>query len=114
RLSPHGLQPRPRAAPGAGRSLDSGLMALDPRRVAILGVGKIGESLLSGLLSAGWRAPAEIVASGRREERIAEIGERYGVATTLSNRQAVAGASLVRIPVQPQDLEGPPGRIRGL
>ena len=89
-------------------------MALDPRRVAILGVGKIGESLLAGLLSAGWRTPAEIVASGRREERIAEIAERYGVATTLSNREAVAGAALVVIAVKPQDFEVLLGEIGGL
>jgi pyrroline-5-carboxylate reductase len=89
-------------------------MALDPRRVAILGVGKIGESLLSGLLSAGWRTPAEIVASGRREERIAEIAERYGVVTTLSNQEAVAGSALVVIAVKPQDFEVLLGEIGGL
>src|ERR671935_472360 len=89
-------------------------MALDPRRVAILGVGKIGESLLSGLLGGGGRTPAEIVASGRREERIAEIAERYGVATTLSNREAVAGAALVVIAVKPQDFDVLLGEIGGL
>jgi pyrroline-5-carboxylate reductase len=80
-------------------------MALDQRRVAILGVGKIGESLLAGLLSSGWRTRDEIVASGRREERLAEIGERHGVSTTLSNREAVAGAALVVIAVKPQDFD---------
>src|SRR2546423_4725050 len=89
-------------------------MALDPRRVAILGVGKIGESLLSGLVSAGWRMPAEIVASGRREERLAEIAERYGVATTLSNSEAVAGAALVVIAVKPQDFDVLLGEIGGV
>src|ERR671923_285967 len=80
-------------------------MALDSRRVAILGAGTIGESLIAGLLSAGWRAPEEIVATGRREERLAELAERFGVRTTLSNREAVAGAALVVIAVKPQDFE---------
>ena len=53
------------------------------RRIAILGAGKIGESLLAGLLSSGWRTPEEIVVTGRRQERIAELAERYGVETTL-------------------------------
>src|ERR687886_825553 len=88
-------------------------MALDQRRVAIIGVGKIGESLLAGLLSAGWRTPTEIVGSGRREERVAEIAERYGVATTLSNPEAVAGAALVVIAVKPQDFEVLLGEIGG-
>jgi pyrroline-5-carboxylate reductase len=80
-------------------------MALGHRRVAILGAGKIGESLLAGLLSAEWRTPDEIVATGRREDRLAEIGERYGVSTTLSNREAVTGAALVVIAVKPQDFD---------
>ena len=41
-------------------------MAVDGRRIAILGGGKIGESLLAGLLSSGWRKPEEIVVTGRR------------------------------------------------
>ena len=89
-------------------------MALEPRRVAILGAGTIGESLLAGLLSAGWRTPDEIVATGRREERLAELGERYGVSTTLSNPEAVTGASLVVIAVKPQDFDVLLGEIGGL
>ena len=89
-------------------------MALDPRRVAILGAGTIGESLLAGLLSAGWRTPDEIVATGRREERLAELGERYGVSTTLSNPEAVTGASLVVIAVKPQDFDVLLGEIGDL
>ena len=89
-------------------------MASDRRRVAILGAGKIGESLLSGLLTAGWRRPDEIVATGRRPERIAELAERYGVETTLSNTEAVSGASLVVIAVKPQDFDVLLGEIGGL
>lgn len=75
------------------------------RRVAIIGCGKIGESLLGGLLSSDWRKPDEVVASCRREERAAELHDRFGVETTLSNREAVAGAGLVVIAVKPQDFE---------
>jgi pyrroline-5-carboxylate reductase len=76
------------------------------RKVAILGGGKIGESLLAGLLSCGWRAPGEVVVTGRREERIAELSERYGVPVTLDNAEAVEGAGLVVVAVKPQDIEG--------
>ncbi|MFL5923278.1 MAG: pyrroline-5-carboxylate reductase family protein, partial [Gaiellaceae bacterium] len=48
------------------------------RRVAILGCGKIGESLLAGLLSSGWREPSEVVATVRREDRVAELKGHYG------------------------------------
>jgi len=48
-------------------------MAIDPRRLAILGAGRIGESLLAGLLSSGWRKPSEIVVTGRRDDRLREL-----------------------------------------
>jgi pyrroline-5-carboxylate reductase len=89
-------------------------MTLDARRVAILGAGKIGESLLSGLLSAGWRSPDEVVVTGRRSERLEELAERYGVHTTLSNPEAVAGTALVVIAVKPQDFEALLGEVGGL
>src|SRR5919202_51594 len=89
-------------------------MALDARRVSILGACKIGESLLSGLLSAGWRRPEEVVATGRRPERLEELAERYGVRTTLSNPEAVAGTALVVIAVKPQDYEALLGDVGGM
>src|SRR6266567_5860913 len=75
------------------------------RKVAILGGGKIGESLLAGLLSSGWRSADEVVVTGRREERIAELAERYGVPVTLANAEAVDGAGLIVVAVKPQDIE---------
>ena len=41
-------------------------MAIDERKIAILGAGQIGEALISGLLSSGWRTQAELSASTRR------------------------------------------------
>src|SRR6476659_3951117 len=81
------------------------------RRVAILGCGKIGEALLAGLLSSGWREPGGVVATIRREERIAELRGHYGIEVTRSNTDAVAGAGLVVVAVKPQDIEGLLGEI---
>jgi pyrroline-5-carboxylate reductase len=86
-------------------------MAVDERRIAILGAGRIGESLISGLLSSGWRRPDEIVASGRRAERIAELAERHGIRATVDNVEAAAGAALVVIAVKPQDVEALLGQV---
>src|SRR5947199_10675811 len=84
------------------------------RTVSILGTGKIGESLLAGLLSSDWRTPEEIVVTGRREERVRELEERYGVRGTLSNAEAVQGAALVVIAVKPQDFDVLLGEIGGV
>jgi pyrroline-5-carboxylate reductase len=80
-------------------------MPVDPRRIAILGTGRIGEALIAGLLSSGWREPGEIAASTRRAERVAELAERYGIDATQNNLEAAAGAALVVVSVKPQDIE---------
>jgi pyrroline-5-carboxylate reductase len=87
---------------------------VDARKVAILGTGRIGEALVAGLLSSGWREPGEIAATARRPERVEELRERHGIAATLSNHDAAAGAALVVIAVKPQDIEGLLGEIGGL
>jgi pyrroline-5-carboxylate reductase len=89
-------------------------VAIDERRIAILGAGQIGEALIAGLLSTGWRKPEEIVATVRREERAKELEERHGVRATTSNTAAVNGASLVVIAVKPQDFEVLLGEIGGI
>jgi len=86
-------------------------MAVDERKIAVLGAGQIGEALISGLLSSGWREPAELSASTRREERAAELRERHGIEVTLSNAEAAGGAALVVIAVKPQDIEALLGEI---
>jgi pyrroline-5-carboxylate reductase len=72
------------------------------QRIAILGGGRIGEALLSGLLSSGW---SDIVVTSRREARVADLHERHGVEATTSNGDAVRGAALVVVAVKPQDIE---------
>ena len=71
--------------------------------LAILGAGKIGESLLRGLLSSP-DAP-EVVVTSRRAERLQELRERYGVRATQSNTEAVTGAQIVVLAVKPQDFD---------
>jgi pyrroline-5-carboxylate reductase len=80
-------------------------MAINERRVAVLGAGTLGEALIAGLISGGWRGPDEIVATGRREERVNELREKLGVEATLSNADAVADAALIVIAVKPQDFD---------
>ena len=83
------------------------------RKIAVLGAGKIGESLVAGLVSSRWREPSEIVATGRRDARLAELAERYGVETTRSNRDAAEGAAVVVVAVKPQDIEVLLGELAG-
>ena len=78
---------------------------MSERKIAILGGGRIGEALLSGLLSSGWRDPSEVVVTDRRDERNAELNERYGTEATTDNAAAVNGAAVIVVAVKPQDID---------
>ena len=69
---------------------------------ALVGVGKLGEALLSGLLRSG-RPKEQVIAAERYEARAAEIAEKYGV-PTATPEAAVAQADVVLLAVKPQDM----------
>lgn len=71
-------------------------------RLAIIGTGALGETVLSGLLRAGWAAD-DIVATVRRPERAEELADRYGIQLT-DNPAAVRDAETVLVAVKPQDI----------
>ena len=72
-------------------------------RLAVLGAGKIGEALLSGLLRAG-RPVEDMTVVVRRAERAKELEERYGVRAVPAAE--AAGADVLLVTVKPQDIEG--------
>jgi pyrroline-5-carboxylate reductase len=76
----------------------------EKRRIAILGAGRLGESMLRGLLSTGWREPGEVVVTSRRAERRDGLVALYGVEATSDNAAASRDARLVVLSVKPQDI----------
>jgi pyrroline-5-carboxylate reductase len=73
-------------------------------RIAILGAGRLGESMLRGFLSSEWRIPTDLVVTARSDEKLAALRDRYGVEATTDNAAAVTGTSLVIVSVKPQDM----------
>ncbi|GLY63759.1 pyrroline-5-carboxylate reductase [Amycolatopsis taiwanensis] len=71
--------------------------------IAVVGAGKIGESLLSGLLHGG-RGADELLFTERHPERSAELTARYGVAG-VEVAEAAKRADVLVIAVKPQDIE---------
>ncbi|MCW2599234.1 MAG: proC [Frankiales bacterium] len=69
---------------------------------ALVGVGKLGEALLSGLLRSG-RPKEQVIAAERYEIRAKEISDLYGV-RTATPVEAVAEADVVLLAVKPQDM----------
>jgi pyrroline-5-carboxylate reductase len=72
------------------------------RRVAVIGTGKIGEALLSGMLRGGKR-PGDLIVTARREERARELHDRYGT-EVMSNAEAAKAADTLILTVKPQDM----------
>ncbi|HEX5495877.1 MAG TPA: pyrroline-5-carboxylate reductase [Mycobacteriales bacterium] len=72
-------------------------------RLAVLGGGKIGEALLSGMLRAG-RSAGDMSVTVRGSERGKVLSERYGVAI-VDNAQAAGECDVLLVTVKPQDID---------
>jgi pyrroline-5-carboxylate reductase len=70
--------------------------------IAVLGAGKMGEALTSGMLRAG-TSPAEVIAAARRDDRAAQLRDTYGI-EVLRAAQAAQRAQTLLITVKPQDM----------
>src|SRR5258705_9606096 len=84
-------------------------------RIAVLGAGKLGESLLGGLIDSGLVQRDQLVATAKHQERLEALQTRLRIRTTLDNAEAVRGASVVILAVKPQAMEeglkAIPGRV---
>jgi pyrroline-5-carboxylate reductase len=77
---------------------------LQKQRFAIIGYGVMGEAILSGLITKGKIDPRQIITCGPREERRKALEEKYGIATSKDNANAVIGADVVILAVKPQKV----------
>jgi len=71
-------------------------------KMAVLGTGKMGEALLSGLLRSG-TSPEDLVVTTRRPERGEQLAASYAV-RVVGNVEAVAAAEVLLLAVKPQDM----------
>src|ERR1700722_11670272 len=79
--------------------------------IAILGAGKMGEALLSGMLRAGV-PPSEVIAAVRRDDRGTALADAYGIAV-MSAPAAAGMADTLVITVKPQDMTALLAEIAG-
>jgi pyrroline-5-carboxylate reductase len=71
-------------------------------RLAILGAGKLGEALLSGILRSG-SSPDDVVVVEKHADRAAFLEEKYGI-RAVTEPEAAAFAATIIIAVKPQDV----------
>ncbi|MFN2477975.1 MAG: pyrroline-5-carboxylate reductase [Pseudonocardiaceae bacterium] len=80
--------------------------------IAVLGTGKIGEALLSGLLDAG-RSPDDLMFTERYPDRAAELEQTYRV-RAVDTATAAGKAEVLIVAVKPQDIDPLLGELAGL
>lgn len=76
------------------------------KKLALIGAGKLGEGLLSGMLGSQLVPVSHVEATVAHQPRADYLAEKYGVKAHTSNRKAVAGADLVLIGLKPQQVKG--------
>lgn len=72
------------------------------QRIAVLGTGKMGEALLSGLIRGGV-SPDDVVVTARRPERADQLREKYAVQVAAPAAASAAADTLI-LAVKPQDM----------
>lgn len=70
--------------------------------VAVVGVGAMGEALVTGLLNAGWQ-PSELTLIARRPERVVQLRERTGIEASLKPVEA-GEREVIVVAVKPRDV----------
>lgn len=83
---------------------------LEGKRIAVIGVGRIGEALVRGLQARG--VQAAVRGSVHHADSLARLAP-LGVELTLDNREAVRGADLVVLAVKPQVMPAVLEELRG-
>ncbi len=78
--------------------------SLKTSRIAVLGAGKLGEALISGLLGSNSVNADQLSATTAHRERSELLADKFQMRTTTVNRQAVEGADVILIAVKPKSV----------
>ena len=73
-------------------------------RLAVLGAGQLGETLIRGLIEAGLAEPRAVTVTTAHRASARDVARRLGVRAAASNAEAVRGAQVVLLAVKPQQV----------
>jgi pyrroline-5-carboxylate reductase len=74
------------------------------KKIAFIGPGVMAEAMIAGLLHKKLAEPEDIVVSGPRAERGADLSKKYKIQSSTDNASAAAQADVVVLSVKPQRL----------
>jgi pyrroline-5-carboxylate reductase len=75
------------------------------KKIGIIGAGKIGEALISGLLKANATTPDRICASDSSPQRCEYISKKYNIKCSPDNLMVAENSSVIILAVKPKDVK---------
>jgi len=78
---------------------------LTNKKVAIIGVGKMGETLLNSMIKNNLVKKENLTGSTVQEEHAKEINNKYGIRTYTDNQEMILGKDIIIFAVKPQMMK---------
>ncbi|MBS1994852.1 MAG: pyrroline-5-carboxylate reductase [Cyanobacteria bacterium SZAS LIN-2] len=85
---------------------------LEGKKLAVIGVGKLGEALVAGLCKNSGLTKGDIVGTVGRESSIERVESKLGIKVGLDNKAAVKGCDIVLLAVKPQNMDRILGELK--
>jgi pyrroline-5-carboxylate reductase len=82
-------------------------------KISFVGGGAMGEAMLSAVLNKGLATPRDVCVSDIKAERRQYLEQKYGVAATESNKEAVGRGDIIVLAIKPQNLADIMADIKG-
>ncbi len=79
---------------------------LSGKKLGVLGVGKLGEALISGLVQRGGVRTEDIAGSVRLPESVKRVETRLGIRATTDSAAIAAASDILLVATKPQAVEG--------
>ncbi len=71
--------------------------------IAFIGAGNMATSIIGGLIDNGFEG--SILAADKDREKLADLKNRFGVSTTIDNKEAISKADIIVLAVKPQIMK---------
>jgi pyrroline-5-carboxylate reductase len=78
---------------------------LKGKKLALIGAGKLGEALITGLLKQGDLERHSITATVGHEASIERVEKKLGIKSTTDNTAVVSGSDIILLAVKPQNMD---------
>lgn len=75
------------------------------KKVAIIGVGKMGETLLNSMIKNNLVKKENLSGSTAQEEHAKEISKKYDIRTYIDNKEMVLGKDIIILAIKPQMIK---------